>query len=351
VTVLYIAGSGIKPGKTSVASTLISYLSQNKEKVNGIKPFTFSNKTSDPDITYYSKINSNTNFSYEPIVISKNSEITDEMITQTAKKVETSSQKADFTIIEGIDDINQNLSNIKSSKQLINILDAKIILIINGTEGIDSKLVEKAIDIYGIHLKIILVNRTPKYLFTKLKSNVSKDNKINELQNLYDFSIEIVPEDRKMIAPSVNEIGAFLKAEFPINDHLPELEAKLETPVEYLMVGGWSLDSGNYIFSKRNNKAVIIKGDRPDLQMAALESSTSCLILTNGQKPIQYVIEHAIKKQIPILSVNESTQNVMRCINAFPWEETSITKAKSSRFENLLNLHFQGSTLVEILDN
>ena len=52
-----------------------------------------------------------------------------------------------------------------------------------------------------------------------------------------------------------------------------------------------------------------------------------------------------------IEEVNESTQNVMACINKFPWGKTEITKSKSNQFRNLLSLHFQESSLVAILGN
>ena len=45
------------------------------------------------------------------------------------------------------------------------------------------------------------------------------------------------------------------------------------------MVGGFGMDPGQYVFNTRNKKAVIVRGDRPDVQMSALETQMSCFIM------------------------------------------------------------------------
>lgn len=346
MTIFYIAGSGIKPGKTSFASSFRTYLSKNEKKVNILKPFTFFSQSSDPDMNYLSRNNSDTNLSYEPLVLSKELEITEEMISKVSDIIKLSSDNADHTIIEGINEFEENTSS-SPIPLLIDKLNAKVILIIRGSENIDLNLIENTISAYRNNIKLILINRTPKYMIPTVKNSFIQNSQIQ----YYDLPIDIIPEDRTMLSPSVSEIGSFLNAKFPINDDISELIEKLNTPIEYFMIGGWSLDSGIHVFSKRNNKAVIVKGDRPDLQMAALETSTSCLILTNGQEPIQYVVQHAIKKQIPILAVNESTQEIMNNINEFPWENTEMTNIKSIQFGNLLEKYCQETSLATILEN
>lgn len=48
--------------------------------------------------------------------------------------------------------------------------------------------------------------------------------------------------------------------------------------VEHLMIGAMDVDSALTYFRRKPNKAVITGGDRPDIQLAALETSTKCTI-------------------------------------------------------------------------
>ena len=73
---------------------------------------------------------------------------------------------------------------------------------------------------------------------------------------------------------SVGELAKHLGGEIV---NCPERSEEL---VENLMLGALSVDSGLDYFRRKTNKAVIARGDRPDLQMAALETSTKCLILS-----------------------------------------------------------------------
>ena len=53
--------------------------------------------------------------------------------------------------------------------------------------------------------------------------------------------------------------------------------------------------------------AVVTGGDRTELQMAALETSTHCLILTGRIPPKEIIIERAESLEIPVLSVDTDT--------------------------------------------
>ena len=100
------------------------------------------------------------------------------------------------------------------------------------------------------------------------------------------------------------------------------LQAKLVTDcepedklIDYFLIGGMGLDPGISYFATRNRKAAIIRGDRPDLQMASLETDPECLILTNGIEPIEYVKYEAEEKDTPVYVVEKSTQEIMAVLN------------------------------------
>ena len=60
------------------------------------------------------------------------------------------------------------------------------------------------------------------------------------------------------------------------------------------MLGAMVVDSGLDYFGRKSNKAAIIQQDRPDMQLAALETPTSCLVLSgSSQPPIYSVLQKA----------------------------------------------------------
>ena len=73
--------------------------------------------------------------------------------------------------------------------------------------------------------------------------------------------------------------------------------------VENFMLGAMYVDHGPAYFARKNNKAVVLRGDRPDMQMAALETSTRCLILSGNTSPVPTVLHRAEDKKVPIIQV------------------------------------------------
>ncbi|MCL6451637.1 MAG: AAA family ATPase [Acetobacteraceae bacterium] len=81
----------------------------------------------------------------------------------------------------------------------------------------------------------------------------------------------------------------------------------LDRVVEDILVGAMTQESVLQYFRRAPNKAVITGGDRTDVAMAALETSTSVLILTGGLYPNVRVVGRAQEKQVPVILVKEDT--------------------------------------------
>jgi len=118
-----------------------------------------------------------------------------------------------------------------------------------------------------------------------------------------------IPENRTLLSLSVQQISDILGAKFfNGNDYSNQL-------VEHYMVGGFGMDPGEMIFNTLDDKAVIVRGDRPDVQMSALSTEMSCFIMTGGLEPIEYVKYEANEEQVPILVVDSNTLDTMDRIN------------------------------------
>jgi BioD-like phosphotransacetylase family protein len=84
------------------------------------------------------------------------------------------------------------------------------------------------------------------------------------------------------------------------------------------MIGAMNMDSAIRHFRRMPNKAVITGGDRADIQLAALETSTKCLILTGDLYPNDVILGRAQEKGVPVLVVRSDTlQTVDACDKLF----------------------------------
>lgn len=119
----------------------------------------------------------------------------------------------------------------------------------------------------------------------------------------------ILPSSNLLRSVSVGELVKQLKAEVLCRGD------RLDLMVESLTIGAMNVSSALKYFKKRHNMAVITGGDRTDLQLAALETSTQCLILTGHIPPSKAIINRAEDLEIPILSVDLDTLTTVEIVD------------------------------------
>jgi BioD-like phosphotransacetylase family protein len=110
----------------------------------------------------------------------------------------------------------------------------------------------------------------------------------------------VIPHDPQIEAPAVNQVAAHINA-------VVVSEGDQDRLVENLSVGAMSAESALSFFRRKPNKAVITGGDRSDIQIAALETSTACLILTGNMQPATTVLERAARRNVAILMTTDDT--------------------------------------------
>ena len=100
------------------------------------------------------------------------------------------------------------------------------------------------------------------------------------------------------------------------------------------------MDNGVAYFGLRDNKAVIVRGDRPDIQMAALQTPTTCMLLTGGIEPIEYVLNEAELEQVPAMLVESGTLDTMSSLSDATRDAPRFDHpAKAERFAELVAGH------------
>jgi len=81
----------------------------------------------------------------------------------------------------------------------------------------------------------------------------------------------------------------------------------LETQVASFMVGAMGQEKALRFFRRKAHKAVVTGGDRADVQMAALETSTALLVLTGNMTPSPAVVARADELGVCVLIVDMDT--------------------------------------------
>jgi hypothetical protein len=88
----------------------------------------------------------------------------------------------------------------------------------------------------------------------------------------------------------------------------------LDTLIETFTVGAMSAEAALSRFRRQQHKAVITGGDRSDIQLAALETSTAALILTGNLHPSPLILQQAEELGVPVLLVGTNTMETVERI-------------------------------------
>ena len=89
---------------------------------------------------------------------------------------------------------------------------------------------------------------------------------------------------------------------------------RLDLLVETLSIGAMNVNSAMEFFRRRRNMAVVTGADRTDIQLAALEASTQCLILTGAGDPLPQIISRAEELEVPLLKVEHDTLTTVKVV-------------------------------------
>ncbi|AXY67444.1 phosphotransacetylase family protein [Thermosynechococcus sichuanensis E542] len=150
----------------------------------------------------------------------------------------------------------------------------------------------------------------------------------------------MLPRSQLLRSVSVKELVRQLNAEVLCR---PD---RLDLLVEELTIGAMNVSAALKYFRKANNMAVITGGDRTDIQWAALETSTHCLILTGHLPPSPAILARAEELEIPILSVDLDTLTAVEIVDRAFGQVRLHEIAKVKCVEQMMQEHVEGDRLL-----
>lgn len=187
---------------------------------------------------------------------------------------------------------------------VMDLLDAKALLVSRCSSFLDVDGILAAHQCLGSRLAGVILNRVPAQHRDEIENHVAPC-----LQRRGIAVFGLLPEDPVLHSVTVREL-----AEATGGQMLCGEEAADEL-VESFVVGAMSVEGALRYFRQTPRKCVITGGDRSDIQLAALETPTRCLILTGGLWPSHVVLARAEEQSVPVLLVPADTLSTVATID------------------------------------
>jgi uncharacterized protein len=238
--------------------------------------------------------------------------------------------------IEGGKDLTYGTSVRLDTLCLVRYLGGKLILVVSGDEGTiidDITFVKKHVDMADIEYSVIInkVGNLEDY----------KNNHLRDIKEMGVNVIGVIPSEPSLTQVSVSYIAEKLQARVIAG------EGGLNQRVKHIFVGAMSGDiAARLPLFKKENKLAITGGDRTDMIVAALESSTAGIVLTNNVIPPQNIIAKASELNIPLMLVPFDTFQTAKQIDDMT---PLLTKDDAERIGTIQKLVEQNVDLQAVL--
>ncbi len=229
----------------------------------------------------------------------------------------------DYLFVEGGRDLSYGASIHLDSLSISNYVGGKFIVVVSGDNDLimdDIKYLKHYCDLSSVDFTGIIVNNV---------------HDVDDFENTCSAAIKemgveilgVLPYKEQLTYFTVNYMAERLFAKVIAGDK------GLNNIVKNIFVGAMSTGESlrNPLFNKEN-KLLITSGDRSDMILAALESDTVGIILTNNILPPPNIIAKATEKDIPLLLVSIDTFQVSKQIDRM---EALLTRENEERIKLL----------------
>ena len=309
---LLVASDQGGAGKTAFCAGLAAELRRNGRSVSVLKPFTAENGSQpDADVQAFGRLLGEP-VSGEPVRVGANG-LPPGAIDAAVEARNRALDGRELAVVEGASALSE-----AETAQAAEALDASVVLVSGSGPDMDASTLGAWRAALGDRLLGVVVNGLTRY-----QGHDTHNRLVPEIRSQGIATLGVIPEDRSLLSVTVGDISSHLGGRFILNE---DEDGAL---VEHIMIGGLGMDSGTLYFSLYRNKAVVVRGDRPDIQMAALATPTACMVLTMGIPPIEYVLNEAELEEVPLVLVDPGTLETM---------DTLATLQDNARFDHPVKL-------------
>lgn len=245
----------------------------------------------------------------------------------------------DVVLLEGPGTLEEGRLFGVSTPEIVEALDAAVFLVTRFQSGLVVDRLISAHQRLGDRLIGVLINDIPHPALEDVHTHVKP---FLEQQGIPVLGL--MPRSELLRSVSVAELVHQLGAEVLCRSD------RLDLMVESLKIGAMNVNSALKYFRKAHNMAIVTGGDRTDIQLAAMETSTHCLILTGQIPPTPAVLARADDLEIPILSVDLDTLTTVEIIDRTFGQVRLHEPVKVQCVRHLMSQHFDWSRFLSHLN-
>ena len=307
---IMIASSREGAGKTSI---IVGIADVANKKIGYMKPFgdrlTYRKKRLwDYDSALMTKIffleenpeDMSLGFNHSKIMFMYNEQAIQEKLHEMALKT---GSKKDILIIEAGMDLTYGISVFLDPMAVARTLGTGLIVVLAGNEGTvldDLSLIKRSVKEVKADFKGVIINKVPDV-------QDFKDTYGDTMDRMGIPVLGIVPFEEELTYFNMQFLAEKMFAKIVAGEN------GLRNIVHHVFVGAMSAEAAlKTPLFRKPKKLIITSGDREDMILAAIESDTSGVILTNNILPKSHLIAKATLKKIPLLVVPYDTIHASR---------------------------------------
>jgi len=184
---------------------------------------------------------------------------------------------------------------------LTKLLGLKTILIDRYSKELNYDYLMCAKESLGDSLVGVIFNDIPLHVMDEVQNVIKPFLESNGVKVL-----GIIPPDSIMRAITVRDLSNRLGGK------IISVSSKADKIVENFLIGTMQVENFMTHFKKNKNSAIIVGGDRSDVQLVALEGGAPCLILTGNLYPNDIILTRSEVLGVPIIVVRDDTYTVAK---------------------------------------
>ena len=163
----------------------------------------------------------------------------------------------------------------------------------------------EAANIPGATVVLVARGEAPKSAPAGLKPTATVVTDVPRASATASGPAILISEDQTLAGFSVEEARTALNADVIVQGD------DMNATCDRVVVAPISSDAGQPYFRRFGSKAVVVRFDRTDMHLAAMQTAPECLILTGGRQPSGYLFDAAGARGIPVLLSRTDTENTV----------------------------------------
>ena len=320
---IYVTSDGAVAGKTVTAMALVLSAQERGLKAGYFKPLCVD-PHQDADVDFAIALSVREGFSvFDPVDlrVSAVGGASPAVVVEQARAAIDAGEECDVLVVDGASLTFGEEDLSETSFHLAKGLDAKTLAVLGYHRGEYGEELDRIDETFGDGLLGVFVNRAIRYRAHEVQ------------QDLGGKVLGVVPEDRLMLSVSLNQVAEALDGRWIWG------KEQGECLVEKYLIGGNFMDSGDHYFNRMDNKAVIVRGDRPDIQLSALTGTVVGMINTGGHEPVEYLLHEVEQLDVPLMVTPHRTAEAVEALGGALEGAHPYHRGKVARFLELLRVH------------